>query len=265
MSNDRDRWAAGSAYEDFMGRWSRRLAPLFVAWLRIPRGAHWLDVGCGTGALTRAICGDADPASVVGCDPSEPFIEFARGRVADSKANFRVAKASALPRRDGGYDSIASLLALNFFPDTAAALREMRSAAAAGGTVSACVWDYGQGMEMLRYFWDSAAALDAAARGLHEGARFPLCRPAALEAAFGAAELRDVRCEPLEIPTIFSGFEDYWRPLLGGTGPVPTYVASLDAERRAALAERLERALPRGTRGEIALTARAWAVRGIAG
>ena len=262
MSDVRDRWAAGSAYEDFMGRWSRRLAPRYVAWLQVPGGAHWLDVGCGTGALTDAICRHADPASVVGCDPAEPFIEFARGSCRDARASFVLAGAGALPRRAGGYGCIASLLALNFFPDAGVAVHEMRSIAVAQGVVSACVWDYGSQMEFLRRFWDVATTLDATARELDEGERFPLCRPDTLVGLFREAGLRDVRCEPLDIPTEFAGFEDYWRPLLGGTGPVPSYVASLDAARRDALARALEQALSRGPDGRIALMARAWAVRG---
>lgn len=264
MSDVRDRWAAGSTYEAFMGRWSRQLAPEFVSWLRIPGRVHWLDVGCGTGALTAAICRHADPASVVGCDPAEPFIQYAQRHAQDVRASFVVAGAGALPRRADGYGSVTSLLALNFFPDPAAAVREMRSLAAPHGMVSACVWDYGARMAFLRYFWDAVAAMDSTARALDEGVRFPLCRPTALTDVFCASGLRDVRCEPIEIPTVFASFEDYWRPLLGGTGPAPSYVASLDVDRRAALARTLEQALPRGSGGAIMLRARAWAVRGAA-
>ena len=264
MSEVRDRWAAGSTYEDFMGRWSRQLAPRFVSWLRIPDGAHWLDAGCGTGALTGAICGHARPASVVGCDPAEPFVAYAREHSQDVRASFVVAGAGALPRRTGGYGSVTSLLALNFFPDPEGAVREMRSLTAPRGAVSACVWDYGGRMELLRLFWNAAAYVEAAARKLDEGERFPLCRSDALADMFRAGGLSDVLCEPIEIPTEFADFDDYWRPLLGGTGPAPSYVASLDADRRATLARTLEQALPRGPGGSIALTARAWAVRGTA-
>jgi SAM-dependent methyltransferase len=264
MSEVRDTWAAGSTYEDFMGRWSRQLAPQFVSWLRIPDGVHWLDVGCGTGALTDAICRHAYPASVLGCDPAEPFIEYARRHSQDVRAAFVVAGADGLPRRADGYGSVTSLLALNFFADSEAAVREMRSRTAAQGVVSACVWDYGGGMEFLRCFWDAVAVMDPTARELDEGGRFPLCRPKALVDLFRAGGLSDVRCEPIEIPMQFTSFDDYWRPLLGGTGPAPSYVASLDADRCTALARKLEEALPRGSGGTIALTARAWAVRGTA-
>ena len=259
-----DRWDAASTYEDFMGRWSRKLAPQFVSWLQIPGHVHWLDVGCGTGALTSAICRHADPASVLGCDPAERFIAYARTHSRDARASFVVAGAGGLPGRDGGYDSVTSLLALNFFPDAEAAVREMRSLTAARGTVSACVWDYRGRMEFLRRFWDAAVALDARARPLDEGERFPICRPDALTALFRAGGLADVRGEPLEIATTFANFDEYWRPLLGGTGPAPSYVASLDADHRTALARKLEEDLPRGPGGAIALKARAWAFRGTA-
>ena len=264
MPDDRDRWTAGSTYEEFMGRWSRVLASRFVPWLRVPARAHWLDVGCGTGALANAICRHGDPASVLGCDPSEPFVEFARSRREDGRASFVVAGAGGLPRRDDSYGSVTSLLALNFFPDAEAAVREMSSLAVPRGAVSACVWDYGGKMEFLRRFWDAAVAMDPAARKLDEGERFPICRPEALVELFRAAGLGEVRCESIEIPTEFRDFDDFWRPFLGGTGPAPAYVASLSADRRATLARDLDRTLPRGTDGAIALTARAWAVRGTA-
>jgi SAM-dependent methyltransferase len=264
MGDVRESWAGGPTYENFMGRWSRQLAPQFVSWLRVPAGVHWLDVGCGTGALTHAVCSHADPASVVGCDLAEPFIEYARARSQDERVSFVVAGAGALPGRQGGYGSITSSLALNFFPDPQAAVTEMRSLTAAEGTVSACVWDYADGMEFLRYFWDAAVDMDSGAGRLDEGERFPLCRPDALTELFHAAGLTDVRCESLEIRTEFASFDDYWRPLLGGTGPAPSFVASLETNRRTTLARKIEAALPRGPGGTIPLTARAWAIRGTA-
>jgi SAM-dependent methyltransferase len=262
VSYGHDRWNAGPVYEDYMGRWSRRLAPRFISWLRIPRGAHWLDVGCGTGALASAVLSGADPASVVGCDPAEPLLAYARSRSRDPRVAFVAAGVGALPRRRDGYGSVASLLALNFFPEPGIAIEEMRSLAAPGGVVSACVWDYRGGMEFLRRFWDAASALDPAVQELDEGRRFPLCRPDALENLFRTGGLEDVRCEAIEIATEFAGFDDFWKPFLGGTGPAPSYVGTLDEERRAALARKLEQSLPRRPGGAIDLTARAWAVRG---
>jgi SAM-dependent methyltransferase len=264
MPQPGDAWAAGATYESFMGRWSRLLAPRFVAWLQVRPAACWLDVGCGTGALSDAICAGAQPESVVACDPSEPFIEYARRREADRRISFVVAGAGRLPTRPGGFDSITSALALNFFPDPEAAVGEMRRIAATGGLVSACVWDYAGRMEFLRHFWDAAVALDPAARDLDEGRRFPICRADALLALFRGAGLGHVACESIEIPTRFASFDEFWTPFLGGTGPAPAYVASLDRHRREALAERLDRSLPREPDGAIPLLARAWGVRGVA-
>ena len=247
-----------------MGRWSRRLAPAFVSWLQVPAGAHWLDVGCGTGALTSAICRLSKPASVVGCDPAAPLVEYARSRSEDARVSFVAAGVGALPSRPGGYGSLTSLLALNFFPDSHAALRELHALAAPGASLSACVWDYAGRMELLRRFWDVAARLDPDADRLDEGQRFPVCRPEALIALFHGARLRDVRCEAIDLRTRFSDFDDLWTPFLGGTGPAPSYVATLDVDRRTALAAELRRALPRASDGAIVLVARAWAVCGTA-
>jgi len=260
MTSIPDSWAAGATYEDFMGRWSRQLAPGFVAWLDLATGAHWLDVGCGTGAMTTAIARHADPGSVTGCDPAEALIAYARAHAADPRIAYQVAGAGGLPSRPGGYDGVTSLFALNFFPEPAAAVHEMASLAAPGGVVSACVWDYAGGMEFLRIFWDAAAALDPDALQYDEGRRFPLCQPAALVDLFRGARLHGVHCDPIVTGTRFTDFEDYWRPLLGGVGPAPSYVAALDPKRRAALAARLQQRLGPGP--EIALTARAWAIRG---
>lgn len=262
MGRATDQWAAGSTYEDFMGRWSRQIASKFVSWLRVPAGVHWLDVGCGTGALTDAICSAADPGSVMGCDPSEPFIEYARAHCSDARCSFAIGGAGALPTRPGGFGSVTSSLALNFFPEPDAAAKEMREITGPGGVVSACVWDYASGMGFLRHFWNVASTMDPTARELDEGERFPICRPEALEALFRNTGLGDIRCDPIEISTKFASFDDYWRPFLGGTGPAPTYVAGLSESDRTALAGQLNRTLTKQTDGTIALTARAWAVCG---
>lgn len=259
-----DQWAAGSNYERFMGRWSRRLAPLFVSWLPVRAGAHWLDVGCGTGALSEAICSSAEPASVTACDPSESFIRHARQQQDDPRLRFVVGGAGNLPGRPGGYDSVASAFVLNFLPEPEAAIEEMRRIASPGGLISACVWDYAGRMEFLRRFWDCAAELDPRARGVDEGVRFPICGREPLEQLFLGTRLGEVVCEPLEITTRFANFADFWTPFLGGTGPAPSYVAGLSAELRAALAVSLERSLPVEPDGAVSLVARAWAVRGVA-
>ena len=142
MTKPGDRWLAGDAYEQYMGRWSRPLARRFVDWVDVDASGHWLDVGCGTGALTSAICQHRAPASVVACDPAEPFVEHARKNLSDARVSFVVAGADSLPSRDGGFDAIVSGLALNFMPDPAEAIAMMRERLRPGGTIAAYVWDY---------------------------------------------------------------------------------------------------------------------------
>jgi len=259
-----DQWAAGEAYERFMGRWSRLVAPEFVAWLGVGPGARWLDVGCGTGALSRAICLGAGPASVLGCDPSEAFIDHARRDQSDPRLSFAVAAAGDLPADVRGFDSVTSAFALNFFPDPGAGIDDMRRRAKAGGLVSACVWDYAGRMQFLRAFWDAATAVDPRAADVDEARRFPICQPERLLELFRSGGLGDVSCAPLEIPTRFSSFSELWAPFLGGTGPAPSYVAGLPPDQREALADRFARSLPVDADGAISLVARAWAVRGVA-
>lgn len=245
-----------------MGRWSRQLAPRFVEWLGVGADTHWIDVGCGTGALTDAICRFAKPASVVGCDPAQPLLEYARAHQADDRASFVLCGVDSLPGRSGGFGSVSSLFALNFFPDPVAALEAMVDRASGGATVSSCVWDYAGGMELLRVFWDAASRVDPKASELDEGRRFPICRPDSLTDLFRGRGLNEIRCEPIEISTDFSSSDEYWQSFQGGTGPAPSYVASLRDELRAVLSNELERCIPRDADGSIRLVARAWAVRG---
>jgi SAM-dependent methyltransferase len=255
-------WSAGDAYEAYVGRWSRRVGDAFLRWLDRPAGGRWLDVGCGTGALTATVLELAAPAGVLGLDPSEGFLATARARIADPRAEFRTGDARDLPLPDGSRDTAVSGLTLNFVPDPARAAAELARVVAPGGVAAAYVWDYAEGMAMMRWFWDAAATLDPAAAELDEGRRFPLCRPEPLRELWTDAGLADVAVEAIEAPTVFAGFDDYWRPFLGGQGPAPGYVATLAEERRDALRDLLRTRLPTAPDGSIPLTARAWAVRG---
>ncbi|NRQ32397.1 class I SAM-dependent methyltransferase [Nonomuraea sp. NN258] len=257
-------WEAGDAYEAYVGRWSRGIGPEFLRWTAVPAGSSWLDVGCGTGALTSAILAVADPADVVGVDTSEGFLAAARARVTDPRATFVPGDARSLPVPDRRFHAVVSGLTLNFVPAPERAAAELARVAAPGGVVAAYVWDYAAGMELIRHFWDAATALDPAAADLDEGRRFPLCRPEGLRTLWAGAGLDDVRVRSVETATTFAGFDDYWRPFLGGQGPAPAYAMSLTEERRRALRETLRARLPTGPGGAIPLTARAWAVRGVA-
>lgn len=260
----REVWADGEAYEAYVGRWSRHVAERFVRSLDLPAGLRWLDVGCGTGALTSTILVLADPAQVIGVDASDGFVAHASRRVGDPRAAFHVGDARSLPVPDDSVDVVVSGLALNFVPDPARAVAEFARVVRPAGLVAAYVWDYAEGMAMMRHFWDAASALDPAAAELDEGSRFPLCRRDGLGAVWTDAGFGDVSVRGIEVPTGFVDFDDYWRPFLGGQGAAPTYVASLPEARRDALRELLRSRLPVGSDGSIRLTARAWAVRGTA-
>jgi SAM-dependent methyltransferase len=255
-------WAAGDAYEAYVGRWSARVAERFVRWLDVPAGRRWLDVGCGTGALSGTVVACGAPARVVGVDSSEGFIGDARKRVPDARCGFCVGDARRLPFADRQFDVVVSGLALNFVPDPARAVAEFVRVTRPGGDATAYVWDYAEGMVMMRHFWDAAAVLDPAGADRDEGRRFPICRPEPLARLWRAAGLDDVTVEPVDIATVFTGFDDYWTPFLGGQGPAPAYLATLTDARRAAIRERLRATLPVRPDGSIPLTARAWAVRG---
>jgi trans-aconitate methyltransferase len=259
-----DGWVIGDAYEAYMGRWSRPLARAFIEWLDPKPSAAWLEVGCGTGALTSAICALGRPASVLACDPSSSFVDHARKQLPDPRVTFVAGGAETVAARVPGFDAIVSGLVLNFLPDAAAVVASLRECLRPGGVIAAYVWDYADGMQLLRMFWDEAVAADARAAALDEGRRFPLCQSPELASLFRAAGLAQVATHALEIATDFASFDDYWTPFLSGTGPAPSYVASLDAPGRELLAERLRRRLPAAGSGRIELRARAWAVRGVA-
>jgi len=263
MSNGQSVWTGGAAYEPYVGRWSRVVAREFLVWLDIPRRSRWLDVGCGTGALTETILAVADPEKIQGVDPSDGYLGVARERVLDTRAAFGPGDARNLPVENEAYDAVVSGLVLNFIPDIPAGVREMVRAARRGGKVAAYVWDYAGRMELMRYFWDAAIELKPNDREMDEGVRFPVCRPAALSSLFEEAGLTGVTVHPLDVQTRFANFADYWDPFLGGQFPAPDYAMSLSEDDRAALRERIRAKLPINADGSIDLIARAWAVQGI--
>jgi SAM-dependent methyltransferase len=262
MTRSTEVWAEADAYEPYIGRWSRLVARELLAWVQVAGGARWLDLGCGTGALSGTILELADPSALLGVDRSEGYVAYARAALAGGPAGFVVADGRYLPVADGGFDAAASGLVLNFVPEPGLAVREMARVTRPGGRIAAYLWDYADGMQVIRRFWDAATALDPAATGLDEGRRFGLCRPGPLAALFGDAGIERVEVRPLEVPTTFRDFDDYWSPFLGGQGPAPGYAVALPEERLAALREELRGRLPVAADGSIELTARAWAVAG---
>lgn len=255
-------WASGTAYEPYVGRWSRLVAGEFLAWLDVPRESCWLDVGCGTGALSATILAMAHPSGVTGIDASDGYVAYAREQVRDSRADFRTGDAQRLPFESVSFDAAVAALVLNFLPEPGRGLAEMARVTRLGGTVAAYVWDYAGEMQLMRHFWDAAAVLDPAAVDLDEGRRFAICRPAALQRLFTEVGLEDVAVRAIDVPTVFRDFDDYWSPFLGGQGPAPSYAMALPTEGRVALRERVRASLPISEDGSIHLISRAWAARG---
>lgn len=261
-SQKRSVWGSGVAYEPYVGRWSRLVAREFLKWLDRPSSDRWLDVGCGTGALSETILTQTAPTEVCGVDPSEGYLSLARDQVRDPRVHFEAGDARQLPVPAAAYDVVVSGLVLNFIPDLKAGIAEMVRVTKPGGTVAAYVWDYAGKMELMRYFWDAAVALRPEAVERDEGRRFPSCQPDPLRNLFGAAGLHEVEVRAIDVPTHFRDFEDYWLPFLGGQFPAPDYAMSLSEEDRVALRERIRATLPLAEDGTIRLLARAWAVRG---
>jgi trans-aconitate methyltransferase len=259
----RDAWDSGQPYEQYVGRWSRKIATAFLRWIEPAPRLAWADVGCGTGALTSAILEEWQPASVAGIDSSAAFVAQARRRLTDSRVRLEVADATRLPWASGLFDVVVSGLVLNFVPDQELMLREMARATRPGGTVSVYVWDYADGMQMIRYFWDAAAEVDPGSSALDEAARFPVCRPETLRALFAKAGLESIAVHGIEVPTVFENFDDFWKPFLGKTGPAPAYLASLNDTDRERIRRHLEARLILSESGRIELKARAWAARSL--
>ena len=180
-----DAWSAGEHYERYMGRWSRQIAARYLDWLGAPKDAAWLDLGCGTGALTQTILARAEPRSIVAIDQSADFVAHARAATSDEhvRMRFEVGDAQKIPLDDASVDVAASALVINFVPDRVQALREMKRVTRPGGVLSFYVWDYpGGGMGFMTAFWKAAIALDPKAEELGEGRRFPFCTPEGLGA-----------------------------------------------------------------------------------
>jgi ubiquinone/menaquinone biosynthesis C-methylase UbiE len=250
--------ATPEAYDRFMGRYSRPLARELIAFARLESSARALDVGCGPGSLTAALAELLGAGRVAAADPAEQFVGVCAERVPG--ADVRQAAAEELPWEDASFDAALSQLALNFYADPDRGIRELRRVTRPGGVVAACTWDYANGMEMLRLYWQAAVALDPEAPSQSEAMR--MRSEAELREAWESAGLEDVTTGELAVETRYADFDDFWEPFLGGVGPAGVYTASLDDERRIALREECRRRLG-SPDGPFTLAARACAVRGL--
>ena len=258
-----DMFADAEAYERFMGRWSRLVAFQLLDFTDVPEQGSVLDVGSGTGALAFALVERKPRSHVLGIDPSKEYVAYANSRNPfPDRASFEAGDAQQLRFADGSFDASLSLLVFNFIPDPRKALREVRRVTKPGGRISAAVWDYGDGMRMLRAFWDSAVSIDAKAEKLDEK-HMPLCRAGELSELWRQGGLENVHEQPLAITMKFESFADYWDAFLLGQGPAGVYVRSLTRDKvRALRGEVKSRVSPSAENMPIVLAARVWSVRG---
>ena len=255
-------FAASAGYERFMGRWSRLLAPEFVAFAGVKNGDRVLDVGTGTGSAASAVEARMPASRIVGVDPSQGFIAYAQKNAKSNRAHYEVGDAQALKFTDASFDNTLALLVMNFIPDHNKAVAEMRRVTRPGGLVSACVWDYNAGMQSLRFFWDEAVALDPAIEPKDER-HMKLSHQGQLADLWKNVGLVNLQEKPLTIDQAFASFDDYWGPFTKGAGPGGAYVVSLPEDRRQQLETRLrKRVLGDRRDGAFTLKAKAWCVRG---
>ena len=256
-----DKWNDANLYESYVGRWSRLVAPKFISWVNQNDDLTWLDVGCGTGALTSTILKLKNPEKIIGIDPSESHIQFANEYFKkDERTSFVISDATNLPLQNNSIDVIVSGLVLNFIGDIKKAIAEFKRVCR-NGMVCGYVWDYSDKMEMMRYFWDAAISLSEDAREKDEAFRFPVCNANKLRQLFQSEGLSDIETSIIDVPTVFNDFDDFWKPFLSGQAPAPGYCMSLSEEARQKLKQKIFESLPAENNGSIHLIARAICIK----
>jgi len=262
MQEMNDKWNDANLYESYVGRWSRLVAQEFIGWTNQNDNLRWLDVGCGTGALTNTILKLKNPEKVTGIDPSESHIQFVKEYFRNNgRTSFVVCDATNIPLKNNSIDVIASGLVLNFIGDIKKAITEFKRVCRNHGMVCGYVWDYSDKMEMMRYFWDAAISLSEDAREKDEAVRFPICNADKLRQLFQSEGLSDIATSIIDVPTVFNDFDDFWKPFLSGQAPAPGYCMSLSEEGRQKLKQKIFESLPVEDDGSIHLIARAIAIK----
>ena len=250
------------AYWRFIGRYSEKLAVELADYAGVEGsveggaepGMRALDVGCGPGALTAVLVERLGSARVAAIDPSAQFVDAARDRLPG--VDIRVASAEDIPFDDDTFDVALAELVVHFMSDPIAGLEEMARVTRPGGTISACVWDYGTDTGALSPFWRVARKLDP---GVDDESGLAGVREGQLVELFRAAGIRDIRSTGLTVQVDFSSFDEWWEPLTLGVGPAGAYVSGLSDGARDALKDTCEASLPAAP---FTIVARAWTAAG---
>jgi trans-aconitate methyltransferase len=254
-------WDDTAGYELYVGRWSRQLSADFIQWLRPKPGSTWLEIGCGTGALTSAILHGAKPAHVVAIDKSAAYLQQAQKELASANVTFVTGDVeSVAPTKR--FDMISSGLVLNFLPHPAQSLRRLMHNLNPGGQLSSFVWDYAGHYQPMRYFWDAAGQIFETAAQYDAGIKFQICNPERLTSLFKSLGLTEIEVTNIERIATFDGFDDYWEPIAAAQGSVTEFMNTLSSGQKADLKETVRKRLPIAANGEIKLVLNALAIKG---
>ena len=253
----RTAFADANAYERFMGRWSRAVAPHFLRWIEPPLRARWLDVGCGTGILTEALLDLCEPALVIGIDPASAQIEQASSGPVGARAKFQQADATNLPFEDAHFDIAASALVLNFISDPLRAIEEMRRVTVPGGMVAGYVWDFGRELSPSGPMRQAMRALRTEVPAIAGTAHSSL---QALSSLFARAGLQAIKARTVDVTLAYLDFEDFWQAQTAGYGPTAEMTNAMSEEERRRLKRAVQTALPFGLNEKVEYAARANAI-----
>jgi SAM-dependent methyltransferase len=254
-------WSDAAGYETYVGHWSRSVAPRFLDWLELPTGLRWLDVACGTGALTAAILERFDPEEVVGLDASADYLASAQASCRHHRrVRFVVGDASVLSFPSTSFDVSVSGLALNFIAFDRA-LAEQHRVVRPRGMIAAYVWDYAGEYEFARRFWDAALSIDPRAAAYDPGRKATICREQNLWDALVAVGCTGIETRVFDDSGEFSSREAYWHAFDGRQGSTYDYLSLLTDEQRLHLKASLLSTMKPD--GPIKLKIRALAVKGL--
>jgi SAM-dependent methyltransferase len=247
-----------AAYERFVGTWGRAAGSMFLDWVDPPKRAKWLDVGCGTGLFTELIVENCSPETILGIDPAESQIDFAKRKAVARRAQFRTGDAQALPFEDAAFDVVASALVINFVPDKFRALCEMKRVARPGGMVGGYIWDFQAELSPSGPFrlglHDVVGDLPALP-GTEDSS------PARLLSLFEQAGFAQIATTSFDVTVEFPDFDTFWTAQTPSYAPTTKIIAGLEERQRSQVKDVVRSRVQPKASGGIRYTARANAIR----